>query len=200
MVGTYIVGGILILAAVTIFVYNLKRPTDDFIPSREQAIRESKVVWGFWHTGENAKKLLRYGTVQRILLLEPNEANQSFCYRMTEARATKTDLITNVRLTTAAAQALEIPVKYHNELTALSFMICDPSPDIECSDSVSFSKRAYVVAQVMDRNLVTSEWPRYKVTKAGNPHAFRDYEHWFKDVWDNKSGTAMAVEGTHDFD
>jgi hypothetical protein len=44
---TYIVGGIVVLLAVGIFVYNWEYPIDEEIPSLSEAIKNSRVVWGF---------------------------------------------------------------------------------------------------------------------------------------------------------
>jgi len=187
MLFTYITGGICIVIAFCVFGYNWKYPQDDEIPSITEAIRNSKVVWGFWHTGERAKRNFQDGSVKRVLLLEPNPSSEAFKGVLAEAKnTTQNELITNIKLTTESALSNGIEIKWHNEVTSLSFMICDPSPTIE-GELVKFSKRAFVVVQVLDRNLDIGEWSLYRKTNTKDKYAFNGYVNWFKNVWDNKS-------------
>ena len=71
MLISYIGGGIAILVGFVLFIYNWKHPIENEIPTMAEAIRDSKLVWGLWHTGERAKLLFKYHTVKRALLVEP---------------------------------------------------------------------------------------------------------------------------------
>lgn len=191
---TYIVGGIAILIAFGIFVYNWRHPTAEEIPTIPEAVRNSKIVWGFWHTGERARHSFKYGSVHRVLLLEPNMESKSFLHILEQAKVSKNELIANIYLTTESAIDNKIAVRWHNDPTVLSFMICDPSPNIEKNNLVSFSNRAYVVVQVIDSNLDRDEWSLYKKTMAKDRYAFNAYVNWFKDLWDNKSKEGLASD------
>ncbi len=185
-----IIGVLLVLLALYIFRYNWLNPVDNYIPTISEAIKTSKVVWGFWHTGERAKHSFEYDSVKRILILEPNPDSEALNHVLRESGANKNDVIQNVKLTKASAESNKIVLKYHNEVTSLSYMICDPSPTIE-GELVKFSKRAFIVAQVLDRNLNIEEWSVYKKGMATDKYAFNAYVKWFKDVWDNRSKVAV---------
>ncbi len=188
---TYIIGGILILVSISIFIYNWRHPTDDMIPTMPEAIRNSNVVWGMWHTGERVKRFFKYKTVNRVLLLEPNDQNISFTHMVERANVTRSDLLENIHLTTEDALEKKIDVRWYDDQTVLSFMICDSSAIIK-NNIVEFSKKAYVVVQVVDGNLDRDEWSFYKKTMAKDKYAFNAYVKWFKDVWDNKSKEAIV--------
>ncbi len=192
---TYVIGGIAILIGICIFIYNWRHPTEDEIPSIPDAIKYSKLVWGFWHTGERAKYSFKYGSVKRVLLLEPNRQNKSFLHILEQAPVTPNELAENIHLTTQRAIDNKIPVKWHNDPTVLSFTICDPSPTIE-QDIVIFSNKAYVVVQVIDKNLDREEWSLYKKTMSKDKYAFNAYAKWFKDVWDNRSKEGLLRNET----
>lgn len=194
MLVTYIFGVIFLLISFCIMAYNWKYPKDDGTPSLSEAIKSSKVVWGFWHTGERAKASFKYGSVTKILLLEPNENSEAFQHVLTEATGTATqkDILANIKLTTESALQNNIHVKWHNEVTSLSFMICDPSPNID-GELVKFSHRAFIVVQVLDRNLNIEEWSVYKKTEAKDRYAFNGYVKWFKEIWDNRSKPATSL-------
>lgn len=195
MVVSYIVGGVAVIVGVGIFIYNWGHPTDDIVLSVSENAKKCKLLWGFWHTGEGAKKVFQLGTIKRVLLLEPNEQSTSLQHLLSQIKATKRDLIENIRLTTDSATANGIPVRWHNDPTVLSFTICDPSPTVEGNDTVHFSKKAFVVVQVADCNLVSADWTVYKKSNSKDPYAFDAYVKWFKDVWDNKSKEGIARKG-----
>lgn len=101
MLITYIIGGLCLLIALGIFIYNLKQPIEDQIPSMLDTIKDSKVVWGFWHSGVRAKEHFQYGTVKRMLLLEPNPDNEAFKHVLAEMRGktTQQQVLTEINLT-----------------------------------------------------------------------------------------------------
>lgn len=183
-----IVGGLFILAGIVLFVYNWRKPVD-YTPSIPETFKNSKVVWGLWHTGNRARHSFYYGSVKRILLLEPEPDSEAFRHVLAEVSGRPTtakELMTEISLTKDEAISRNIETRWHNEVTSLSFMICDPSPTIE-GDLVTFSHQAFVVAQVLDRNLNIEEWGKNKITASKNKYEFDNYVRWFKDVWDNKS-------------
>lgn len=124
--------------------------------------------------------------MKRVLLLEPREDSEAIAHLLRETRDTKNDVVQNILLTKDAAVANDVAIKYHNEMTSLSFMICDPAPSVE-GEVVEFSKRAYVIAQVPDRNLLDAEWSVYKKGKTTSKYAFDGYVKWFQQVWDDRS-------------
>lgn len=188
MLYTLIVGGVFIVCGVMIFIYNLKHPIEEGIPSLMDSIRHSKLVWGFWHTGTRAKGNFQYGSIKKILLLEPNPDSEAFKHVLAEAtgKATQNEIMTEISLTKEKALSNHIKLRWHNEVTSLSFTIFDPSPNID-GELVTFSQRAFVVAQVLDRNLNIEEWSLYKKTNAKDKYAFEEYVKWFKKVWDDRS-------------
>ena len=192
---TYFIGGVALIFGIGIFIYNWRHPTDDEIPSIEDSVKNSKVVWGFWHTGERAKDSFRYGSIKRVLLLEPNAGNESFLHISTQAQVTKTELSENIHITTEKAITNNIDIRWYDDPTVISFMICDSSPNIENNRIVNFSKRAYVVVQVIDAHISRSEWAIYKKTMAKDEYAFNEYVNWFKDIWDDRSKEALIREG-----
>lgn len=185
---TYIFGGLFVLVGFGIFAYNFKNPKDDEIPSIVSAIKNSKVVWGFWHTGARAKQHFQYGSIKKVLLLEPNPDSEAFKHLLAEVtgKATQKELITEIDLTKEKALSNHIELRWHNEVTSLSFMICDPSPIFD-GGLVTFSQKAFVTAQVLDRNLDIEEWSLYRKSKAKDKYAFEGYVNWFKKIWDDKS-------------
>jgi hypothetical protein len=191
MLITYLVGGVFILLSFGILLYNWKYPVDDYIPSMSESTKNSKIVWGLWHTGNRARNYFFYGSVEKVLLLEPNPNSEAFKHVLAEVSGrptTQHQIFTEINLTRDEAFSKQIKLRWHNEITSQSFMICDSSPKIE-GDLVTFSKRAYVVVQVLDRNLNIEEWSKYKKTMTKDKYAFEAYVKWFKDVWDNKSKT-----------
>ena len=102
----------------------------------------------------------------------------------------------NIGLTKQAAIENGIDVRYHKEVTGLSFIICDPSPKKE-GDVVDFSQKAYVVCQVLDRNLDIDDWSLYRKTKAKDRYAFNGYVKWFKDVWESRSEELPLIDLPH---
>jgi len=190
---TYIVGASFLLVGIGIFIYNWKYPVD-LIPSIEESVKTSRVVWGFWHTGERAKDSFRYGAISRVLLLEPNMQNASFLHVAKQAQITTRELFENIHLTTEKAIDNNVNVRWYDDPTVISFMICDPIPNIENNKIVNFSKKAYVVVQIIDANLSRSEWPLYKKSLDKDEYAFNSYVRWFKDVWDNRSMQGIKRE------
>lgn len=188
MLYTLIVGGIFIITGIVIFVYNWKRPLEEGIPSMLDSIKNSKVIWGFWHTGARAKQHFQYGSITRILILEPNPDSEAFKHVLEEVtgNATQNQIMTEISLTKEKALSNHVEIRWHNEVTSLSFMICDPSPNID-GELIAFSKKAYVVVQVLDRNLDIEEWSLYRKTNAKDKYAFQGYVNWFKKVWDDRS-------------
>lgn len=185
----FIVGGILTVSGIVLFVFNWRNPVDDYIPSISETIKNSKVVWGFFHSGNRARQSLNYGSVKRILLLEPEPDNEAFKHVLSEVSVRPTTartLITEIGLTKDEAVSRHIDLRWHNEVTSQSFMICDSSPKIE-GDLTTFSHQAFVVVQVLDRNLNIEEWAKYKKTASKDKYAFDSYVKWFQDVWDNRS-------------
>jgi hypothetical protein len=55
------------------------------IPSRLEAIRDSELVLGFWHSGELAKEHFKYGKVKKVLLLEPKADSEAFLHVIRES-------------------------------------------------------------------------------------------------------------------
>ena len=191
---TYVIGGIIVLIGIVIFVYNWKNPTDDVILSISENAKRSKLIWGFWHTGENFKRSFKLGTIKKILILEPDSQSIAVNHLLDQADANKDDLLKSIHLTTNNAIRENVLIRWHNEQTASSFTIYDPSPMIENNGVVKFSKRAYVVVQLADRNLIPDDWTLYKITKEKDPYAFEKYVKYFKNVWDNKSKNAIPDE------
>jgi hypothetical protein len=186
----FIVGGILVASGIGLFVFNWRNPVDDYIPSISEAIKNSKVVWGFWHSGNRARESLYYGSVKKILLLEPEPNSEAFKHVLSEVSGRPTtakEIIIQIGLTKDEAVSKNIDLRWHNEVTSQSFMICDPSPTKIEGGLVEFSHQAFVVAQVLDRNLNIEEWAKYKKNASKDKYAFDSYVEWFKDVWDNKS-------------
>jgi len=167
----------------------LKLGKDDDFPSISETIKNSKVVWGFWHTGNRARESFYYGSVKRILLLEPDPNSEAFRHVLSEVSirpVTAKELIAQIELTKDEAISKNIKIRWHNEVTSHSLMICDPSAEIE-GGKTTFSDQAFVFVQVPDRNLNIEEWKKYKKTASRDRGAFDRYVAWFKDVWDNKS-------------
>ncbi|MGB2877235.1 MAG: hypothetical protein WBB97_04300, partial [Dehalococcoidales bacterium] len=61
-----ILGGIAVAVGIVIFIYNCKHPTDEMILSIHENAKKCKLIWGFWHTGENAKKVFQLGTINKV--------------------------------------------------------------------------------------------------------------------------------------
>lgn len=185
----FIIGGLFVLAGIGLFVYNWRKPIDDYMPSIPDAIKNSNVVWGLWRTGERARQSFYYGSVERILLLEPEPESEAFRHVLAEVSGrpiTERELIAEINLTKEEAVSKNIEVRWHNEVTSLSFTIYDSSAKIE-GGLTKFSHQAFVVAQVLDRNLNIEDWAKYKKSESRDKYAFDSYVTWFKDVWDNKS-------------
>jgi len=190
---TYIAGGVFLLIGIIIFVYNWRHPTDDIIMAMSENAKRSKLIWGFWHTGEHARRVFRLGTIRKVLVLNPDPQSATLLNILHQTSDAKNDLIENIRLTTESAIANAIPVRWHDDPTVLGFTICDPSPIID-ENTVVFSKRAYVIVQVADSNLISDDWKTYKKTKAKDSYAFDAYVKWFNRVWDS-SPNGKAREG-----
>lgn len=196
---TLIVGGVFLAIGIGIFSYNWRHPIDERIPSMLDAIKNSKVVYGFWHTGVRAKQHFQYGSVTKILLLEPNPDSEAFKHILAEVtgKTTQNEILTEISLTKEKALSSHIKLRWHNEITSLSFMICDPSPNIK-GELVKFSHKAFVIIQVLDRNLDIDEWSLYRKTNDKDKYAFNGYVNWFNEVWNNRSKDSLPREGLNE--
>jgi hypothetical protein len=183
---------------------NLTQPQDiitndknDFIPELRDSVKNAKVVWGMWHSGDKMKneKLLEIGTIKRVLLLDPNN-NEALIHAVSKAKEIFDDVVVQIKSTTKAATKNKIPVKWYKEYNDTSISIYDPNPDKYIDgEMIPSSPEAYIIVQVLEPTIPRDLRQIYKINNSGKDivrfEAFRDYLDY---IWKGKSHTPDPKE------
>jgi len=111
------------------FLCTVLQKIEEEAPSIEESIKNSSVVWGWWHTGGRHLKLMKNKNYtdkfKRVLLLDINH-KEAFAYHMARSGSEEGEVISQVRQFTNEAIKRNIEVKWYSEKLDSAVTIYDP--------------------------------------------------------------------------
>jgi len=178
-----VIGGILAASAFIAIIRRLQRPLEDEMPSIKQAFKESKVVWGMWHTGDRARNLVHIGATKKILLLEPSMNNQAFMEVMDKAKHTYKEAMFEIKALTNKAISCGYEVRWHTSRLEHALSIHDAEPTQLEQELVPTSQKAWICVQFLEPSIDREHRTKVMVRKAKEPEEYHDYVEEFNSIW-----------------
>jgi hypothetical protein len=168
------------LAIIGFFLIMIIRP----IPTIEQNIKHSKIVWGMWFTGEtvfNKRLYKKYKSIRRILLMKPN--SNAFYQNIKVTSAPERETREQIINLTREARAVGITVKWYSEYNNIGLTICDKLQNEKPS-----STQAWCVVQVLKDAAPQNEREIHMGKNIpGKDTYFKGMLNRFEEIWDDKT-------------
>jgi hypothetical protein len=189
-----IISWICVGIGLSIVGYILLKPLSKEIPPIEIAVKDSKVVWGMWFTGERvlAKKLPeKYTSIKKILLMEPN--SEAFETNLEITKASRDETKNEILRLTQMAMKKELEVRWYSTYRGIGLTLCDPLDSDEPS-----SNQAWCVVQSLKGSAPRDERETYisKNTVNGRSY-FQSMLQNFKETWENSRTPDPGEYVTH---
>ena len=194
-----VIGSLFIFGALGIVLWILVKPLDDEMPSLEQSTKDADVVWGLWYTGDRVmgEGLLKYNSIKRILLLEPNPNNQSFIDGASDADNPVARRVHQIEDLTREAIGRGIEVRWYFERQFQSITIYDKyDKDSVMIDSNLnlWSLNAWISVEFFQLLVKREERPRKKITNEHHTESFNRYVSQYQMIWDFASRSPRPEE------
>jgi hypothetical protein len=138
------------------------------------AVKESQVVWAFWHAGgravlDNVVQRNKSTSIKKMMLLNPDSNNLAF--RFIAELVDRNDengvrqLIAEINTMANLATSVGVKVMYHSEPLAYTFTIFDKTPN----GDIPNSKNAWIVVQPLEPSMQreSAEWQKWVVRNKG---------------------------------
>lgn len=148
------------------------------IPSREKAIKKSKVVWGCWFTGgevEKSRLIEKTNSIKRILLLAPDSIQ--FKRHIEITPDTEENAKRVIISLTKQALNKDIEVRWYSDAyNQRSITIYNPDSD-----------KAWLTYQVAEENIARPNRVLYSIKKTDDEEEFKRQQKIYDDIWNHKS-------------
>ena len=179
------VGSIFAFGGAVLIVRSAIKPLDDEMPPIRKAFKESKVVWGMWHTGDRIRsgKLYKIRSTQKILLLEPSRNNPSFERVMKIAKHSFEEAIFEIKTLTRKATEMGIPVRWHTEYLGYALTIYDSEPIQQNQELKPVSEKAWISVQFLEPSIAREQRQKNMVRKTEETEEFNDYIETYERIW-----------------
>ncbi len=164
--------------------------------SRREALESAEVAWGLWHTGNRmfTENLLEMPSLKRVLILEPNQKNQSIGIVAKKSKLKESTIINQIIDTTDAAIGNGVDVRWYFKDRADSFTIYDPTPIMGDGGIYRpFSENATIYWEYFQPNVGLDQrkghWIYNKGKDKGN---FKAYCREYEDIWNDPQKSVKA--------
>ncbi|MGD0354550.1 MAG: hypothetical protein ABSB31_03790 [Dehalococcoidia bacterium] len=188
------IGGLAIGAAL-LFADTLRNYMQSKPLKLSLAIKESKVVWGFWQAGgvakmKNVLKENKPSSLKKLLLLKPDIHEPSFQFITSLAGRGDPDgiseQIAEINTMRKLARSTGSEVLFHTEPLAYTFTIFDKKPDMtDKGNPLPNSKHAWIVVQPLEpmRGRDPEKWHKWIIRNKGETEGqFVAYLEYFQRV------------------
>jgi len=178
-----ILGWIFIAIGLIVFFALLIKPLRNEIPPLEHSVKNSKVVWGLWFTGDKITEkglVEKYHSIKRILLLDPK--SDAFKRHLEKSIDTEERAGRQIRQLTKQAQENNLEVRWYFKEQESGITLYDSQEGNEPS-----SDKAWCVFEKHDVHVLREDRPRTisKNIKEGR----KEYEillNKYKEIWGDK--------------
>jgi len=174
-----IMGWVFIAIGLIVFFVMLMWPLRNEIPPLDVSVRESKIVWGLWFTGDMITEqhlLEKYRSIKRVLLLDPT--SDGFKEHIRKSINTEEKAGGQIKRFTRLAREGGVEVRWYSKEQEIGLMLCDPQEGSEPS-----SDKAWCVFEKHYPDVLREQRPRTMVRKANNDTQFNLLREMYEDIW-----------------